>query len=174
MPDKIDVMDWATRFAAFVDRKITAAVTARIPGYVTTESNGAALGLRSITGGWASERFDGPFFESEASNPALPAVNTVFVQSSDKNTGAQNPMALGGGLTDKHLIYEGLSSVHIHMCGLFESESASNRYAMRPFSFRSSMSKMVAANPSLHGMQAAVAHSGRRSIRSVPERLNVV
>ena len=105
-------MDWATRFAAFVDRKITAAVTARIPGYVTTESNGAALGLRSITGGWASERFDGPFFESEASNPALPAVNTVFVQSSDRNTGAQNPMDLGGGLTDKHLIYEGLSSAH--------------------------------------------------------------
>ena len=50
----------------------------------------------------------------------------------------------------------------------------SNQYAMRPFSFRSSMSKMVAANPSLHGMQAAVSHSGRRSIRSVPERLNVV
>ena len=105
-------MDWATRFAAFVDRKTTAAVTARIPGYVTTESNGAELGLRSITNGWASERFDGPFFESEASNPALPAVNTVFVQSSDRNTGAQNPMDLGGGLTDKHLIYEGLSSAH--------------------------------------------------------------
>ena len=105
-------MDWATRFAAFVDQKTTAAVTARIPGYLTTESNGAELGLRSIANAWASERFDGPFFESETSNPALPAVNTVFVQSSDGNTGAQNPMDLGGGLTDKHLIYEGLSSAH--------------------------------------------------------------
>lgn len=104
-------MDWAARFAAFVDQKTAAAAAARIPGYLTT-SHGATLGLRSIANGWTSERFDGPFFESEASHPSLPAVNTVFVQSSDGNTGAENPMALGGGLTDKHLIYEGLSSVH--------------------------------------------------------------
>lgn len=105
-------MDWATRFAAFVDQKTTAAETARIPGYVTTDSHGAELGLRSIANAWTSESFDGPFFESDASNPALPAVNTVFVQSADGNTGADNPMDLGGGLTDKHLIYEGLSSAH--------------------------------------------------------------
>ncbi|MDP3720530.1 MAG: dihydrofolate reductase family protein [Acidobacteriota bacterium] len=105
-------MDWATRLAAFVAHKTTAAVTARIPGYVTTESHGAGLGLRSITNAWASERFDGPFFESDAADPSLPAVNTVFVRSSDGNTGAENPMDLGGGLTDKHLIYEGLSSAH--------------------------------------------------------------
>ena len=105
-------MDWATRLTAFVAQKTTAAVTARIPGYVTTESHGAGLGLRSITNAWASERFDGPFFESDASDPSLPAVNTVFVRSSDGNTGAENPMDLGGGLTDKHLIYEGLSSAH--------------------------------------------------------------
>lgn len=105
-------MDWAARFAAFVDQKTTAAVTSRIPGYVTTGSHGVELGLRPIANAWTSERFDGPFFESEASNPALPAMNTVFVQSSDGNTGAQNPMDLGGGLTDKHLIYEGLSSAH--------------------------------------------------------------
>lgn len=105
-------MDWATRLAVFVAHKTTAAVTARIPGYVTTESHGAGLGLRSITNAWASDRFDGPFFESDASDPSLPAVNTVFVRSSDGNTGAENPMDLGGGLTDKHLIYEGLSSVH--------------------------------------------------------------
>ena len=112
MTDTVDAMDWATRVAAFVDQKTAAAVTARIPGYVTTESNGAQLGFRTITNAWASERFDGPFFESDAFNPALPAVNTVFVQSADGNTGADNPMDLGGGLTDKHLIYEGLSSVH--------------------------------------------------------------
>lgn len=105
-------MDWTERFADFADHKTATAMTARIPGYVTTQSNGVALGLRSFTSAWASERFDGPFFESEASDPALPAVNTVFVQSSDGNTGAENPMQLGGGLTDKHLIYEGLSSAH--------------------------------------------------------------
>jgi hypothetical protein len=32
-------------------------------------------------------------------------------QSKDRNTGADNPDDLGGGSTDKHLIYEGLSRV---------------------------------------------------------------
>lgn len=41
----------------------------------------------------------------------LPAVSLVFVQSRDGNTGAGNPGELGGGPTDKHLIYEGLSRV---------------------------------------------------------------
>jgi riboflavin biosynthesis pyrimidine reductase len=41
--------------------------------------------------------------------PDLPAVSLVFVQSRDGNTGAANPSDLGGGPTDKHLIYEGLS-----------------------------------------------------------------
>ena len=35
----------------------------------------------------------------------------VFVQSHDGNTGAADPSTLGGGETDKHLIYEGLSRV---------------------------------------------------------------
>jgi riboflavin biosynthesis pyrimidine reductase len=95
-----------------VERKTAAAQVARIPGYVTVESQGAALGLGAVANAWTSERFDGPFFESVARDPSLPAINTVFVQSADGNTGAANPMDLGGGLTDKHLIYEGLSSVH--------------------------------------------------------------
>lgn len=39
----------------------------------------------------------------------LPAVSLVFVQSKDGNTAAADPSDLGGGPTDKHLIYEGLS-----------------------------------------------------------------
>jgi riboflavin biosynthesis pyrimidine reductase len=39
----------------------------------------------------------------------LPAVSLVFVQSREGNTGAENPADLGGGDTDLHLIYEGLS-----------------------------------------------------------------
>jgi riboflavin biosynthesis pyrimidine reductase len=35
----------------------------------------------------------------------------VFVQSADGNTGAADPSTLGGGSTDKHLVYEGLSRV---------------------------------------------------------------
>jgi riboflavin biosynthesis pyrimidine reductase len=36
-------------------------------------------------------------------------VSLVFVQSKDGNTGTTNPADLGGGPTDHHLIYEGLS-----------------------------------------------------------------
>lgn len=39
------------------------------------------------------------------------AVSLVFVQTKDGNTGGPNPGALGGGATDQHLIYEGLSRV---------------------------------------------------------------
>jgi riboflavin biosynthesis pyrimidine reductase len=38
-------------------------------------------------------------------------VSLVFVQSSDRNTGADNPDDLGGGPVDKHFVYEGLSRV---------------------------------------------------------------
>ena len=39
------------------------------------------------------------------------ALSLVFVQSKDGNTGGTDPSTLGGGATDKHLIYEGLSRV---------------------------------------------------------------
>ncbi len=39
------------------------------------------------------------------------ALSLVFVQSNNGNTGATDPESLGGGATDKHLIYEGLSRV---------------------------------------------------------------
>jgi riboflavin biosynthesis pyrimidine reductase len=44
-------------------------------------------------------------------HPERTALSLVFVQSKDGNTGAADPGALGGGATDKHLIYEGLSRV---------------------------------------------------------------
>ncbi len=40
-----------------------------------------------------------------------PACSLVFVQSSDGNTSVDDPGLLGGGNTDTHLIYEGLSRV---------------------------------------------------------------
>jgi len=42
---------------------------------------------------------------------AVTALSLVFVQSKNRNTGGTDPGALGGGATDKHLIYEGLSRV---------------------------------------------------------------
>ena len=59
---------------------------------------------------WTSRLFDGPFYVSPAP-PHTAACGLVFVQSADGNTGARNPQSLGGGETDKHLIYEGLSRV---------------------------------------------------------------
>jgi riboflavin biosynthesis pyrimidine reductase len=38
-------------------------------------------------------------------------MSVVFVQSVDGNTEVDDPSALGGGETDKHVIYEGLSRV---------------------------------------------------------------
>lgn len=105
-------MDWAARFETFVDKKTTAASTAQIPGYTTVESRTDGQRLSAIGNSWTIECFDGRFYESWPDDPGLPAVNVVFVQSADGNTGTRNPMELGGGLTDKHLIYEGLSSVH--------------------------------------------------------------
>lgn len=54
--------------------------------------------------------FDGDFYRS-ATNDDIPVTNLVFVESREGNTGADDPSTLGGGETDKHLIYEGLSRV---------------------------------------------------------------
>jgi riboflavin biosynthesis pyrimidine reductase len=60
---------------------------------------------------WTDALFDGQFLRSAADTADLPAVNLTFVQSHDGNTGTDDPSTLGGGETDKHLIYEGLSRV---------------------------------------------------------------
>ena len=44
-------------------------------------------------------------------HPERAALSLVFVQTKDGNTGGADPSAFGGGATDKHLIYEGLSRV---------------------------------------------------------------
>ena len=44
-------------------------------------------------------------------HPERTALSLVFVQSKDGNTGGADPGTFGGGATDKHLIYEGLSRV---------------------------------------------------------------
>src|SRR5262249_47791594 len=52
----------------------------------------------------------GDFYVSPATGD-LPSTSLVFVQSKDGNTGAADPSTIGGGETDKHVIYEGLSRV---------------------------------------------------------------
>jgi len=103
-------MTWTERFAAFACRKQGEAVAASLPPYVT-DGDAAVAGLLPIGSEWTRRRFDGDFHVSPPPDERRPACGLVFVQSRDGNTGARNPSALGGGETDKHLIYEGLSRV---------------------------------------------------------------
>jgi 5-amino-6-(5-phosphoribosylamino)uracil reductase len=85
------------------------ATTARLPPYLTElddPENAIATG-----NAWSRRLFDGPFYLSPAATPSRPACSLVFVQSRDGNTGAADPGLLGGGDTDKHLVYEGLARV---------------------------------------------------------------
>lgn len=100
---------WQARFDAFVAAKTAAAASASLPPYVTDESEPGGR-LIPIGNDWSVRLFDGPFYVSPP-HPDRPACSLVFVQSADGNTGTNNPSSLGGGETDKHLIYEGLSRV---------------------------------------------------------------
>jgi riboflavin biosynthesis pyrimidine reductase len=96
-------------FAAFIDRKSRAATGAELPPY-STELERPFEGMLGIGSSWTERLFDGPFYLPPLPQ-RLPACHLVFVQSLDGNTGARNPQTLGGGETDKHLIYEGLTRV---------------------------------------------------------------
>ena len=77
---------------------------------VTLEDRSAGWPVLEIGNAWSRRYYDGPFHLFEVPD-ALPAISLVFVQSRDGHTGADNPADLGGGPTDKYLIYEGLSRV---------------------------------------------------------------
>ena len=101
--------DWEAVFGEVVRRKTAEAAAAQLPPFETVHL-GAIDRLRPLGNRWTRRLFDGDFFLSPV--PAeIPATGLVFVQSSDGNTGTRNPSSLGGGETDKHLIYEGLARV---------------------------------------------------------------
>jgi len=101
---------WQERFDELVTRKTLEAEAATLPPYVT-EAEHLDPGLIAIGNTWTKRLFDGDFYLSPPPGPGRAACNLVFVQSKDGNTGAKDPSTLGGGDTDKHLIYEGLSRV---------------------------------------------------------------
>jgi riboflavin biosynthesis pyrimidine reductase len=101
--------DWETRFAEVVRRKTRDATAAMLPPLQTVEA-GATNDLDAVGNRWTRQLFDGDFYLSRVTRD-IPATGLVFVQSRDGNTGARNPSSLGGGETDKHLIYDGLSRV---------------------------------------------------------------
>lgn len=102
--------DWQQRFDAFAARKMQTAIRADLSPMVTADDSRVS-GRAGIGNAWSRRLFDGPFYLSPAADNRRPATSLVFVQTADGNTGAGDPAALGGGATDTHLIYEGLSRV---------------------------------------------------------------
>lgn len=97
------------RFAQFAARKTREATAATLPPFIT-DFDSSPPDVLAIGNGWSRGLFAGDFYHS-VPDPDRVACSLVFVQSRDGNTGARNPSVLGGGETDKHLIYEGLSRV---------------------------------------------------------------
>jgi riboflavin biosynthesis pyrimidine reductase len=97
------------RFERFVARKTRAATIAVLPPFRTVFDDRPDP-LAEIGNAWSRRFFDGPFYLSPVPDNVAGG-SLVFVQSKDGNTGADDPSSLGGGETDKHLIYEGLSRV---------------------------------------------------------------
>ena len=99
------------RFTEYCRRKEQAAKAAVLSPYRTVAVD-TVEPFCAIGNQWSRGLFDGDFYRNpEPFEDDLPAVSLVFVQSQDGNTGANDPFSLGGGATDKHLIYEGLSRV---------------------------------------------------------------
>ena len=101
---------WVEQFETLVARKRRVAATAALPPYVT-ERDAPEQAAVAVGNAWSKRLFDGPFYLSPIPSAPRPACSLVFVQSSDGNTRTPDPGVLGGGDTDKHLIYEGLSRV---------------------------------------------------------------
>jgi riboflavin biosynthesis pyrimidine reductase len=100
------------RFEQYAQRKTEQALAARLPGFATVQPPPENSDLVRIGNDWTRALFDGWFYRTAGdAAQRRPVVSLVFVQSADRNTEADDPSTLGGGETDKHLIYEGLSRV---------------------------------------------------------------
>ena len=98
-------------FATYCLHKEKAAIAARLSGFCTVADRSADNPVLRIGNSWSRDLFAGDFYRSDGAPGRLPHTSLVFVQSKDGNTVAANPSTLGGGESDKHLIYEGLSRV---------------------------------------------------------------
>jgi riboflavin biosynthesis pyrimidine reductase len=99
-----------TDFARFAAEKTLQAAAASIARLSTVFDRSDRESVRRIGNAWSRTHYGGDF-TLYLPPDARPAVSLVFVQSKNGNTGAANPGALGGGATDEHLLYEGLSRV---------------------------------------------------------------
>jgi riboflavin biosynthesis pyrimidine reductase len=100
------------RFEDYCRRRTKAAADACISGFTSVEvPRQTPARMVAIGDDWSRSLFDGSFYRTLPDDTTRPALSLVFVQSADGNTGADDPSTLGGGDTDKHLVYEGLSRV---------------------------------------------------------------
>jgi riboflavin biosynthesis pyrimidine reductase len=95
---------------AVAEERMRDADAAELLPFETIEETGAFSDSRCLGNAWTRRYYDGDFVLMTPP-PGRPAISLVFVQSVDGNTGARRPETLGGGVTDKHFIYEGLSRV---------------------------------------------------------------
>jgi len=100
-------------FDDYCRAKEQAAVAASLPPYKTAAIDLQFGTFRAIGNTWSRMLFDGDFYRSTYVNLDIPVTNLVIVESQEGNTGAHDPATLGGGQTDKHLIYEGLTRVDV-------------------------------------------------------------
>jgi riboflavin biosynthesis pyrimidine reductase len=100
-------------FDDYCRAKEHAAVAASLPPYKTAAIDLQFGTFRAIGNTWSRMLFDGNFYRSTYVNLDIPVTNLVIVESQEGNTGAHDPATLGGGQTDKYLIYEGLSRVDV-------------------------------------------------------------
>src|SRR5262249_6871301 len=101
--------EWRERFEKSAEARTERAIAASLPAY-RTEFEQPPAGRRTVGNDWSMRIFDGPFYISP-SGFRRPGCSLVFVQSAAGNRGAPTPAALGGGATDTHVVYEGLSRV---------------------------------------------------------------
>ena len=100
-----------TPFEDFAAAKTRVAASASLHPLTTIRVDAAAQHLAHVGNAWSRAQYDGVFHLVPPPDDRLPAITLVFVRSGEGNTAAADPSELGGGDTDKHLIYEGLSRV---------------------------------------------------------------
>jgi riboflavin biosynthesis pyrimidine reductase len=105
----MDVID-AIAFQRFVAHKTREATIASIERLSTAFDWRDDSGLQGVGNAWSRLHYGSEFGLVRPSGGQT-AVSLVFIQTKDGNTGGPNPGAFGGGATDRHLIYEGLSRV---------------------------------------------------------------
>jgi riboflavin biosynthesis pyrimidine reductase len=103
-------MNETVAFQRFVAAKTQEATVANIKRLSTTFDRREDAGLQGIGNAWSRVHYGSEFGLVNAIRSQT-VTSLVFIQTKDGNTGGPNPSAFGGGATDQHLIYEGLSRV---------------------------------------------------------------